>query len=217
MHPEIEIIKEKIKKLLALSKSDNENEAAAALEKANELLSKYNLDETELYFNSVSTKYVKTYVPWKTVISNSVAWLYGVTKYKDTNNGTLVFVGLDIYTFLAKEMFEYLIKTIDRTAKKQIRKNAKNKFRKSFKYGMADKIYDRIYELGQSCSWAPYRDTNIEEAKEYAEKSIELIEPKPFKKIKLNHSALNRGTYHGNNVSLARQAGHNKVAQITGI
>jgi len=205
-------IKDKIRKLLALSKSDNENEAASALEKANELLSKYDLDESELIFNSVSVKYVKTYVPWKTVISNAVAWLYGVYKYK--SNGNLVFVGLDIYTFLASEMFEYLIKTIERTAKKKIRKNAKYLFRKSFKYGMADRIYDRIHELGQSCSWAPYRDINIEEAKEFAEKSIELIEVKSLKKIKLNRSALNRGIYHGNNISLARQAGHNHVALL---
>jgi len=215
MYPEIEVIKEKIKKLLALSKSDNENEAAIALEKANELLSKYNLDESILYFNSISTKYVKTYVPWKSIISNAVSWLYGVYKYK--SNGTLIFVGLDIYTFLAKEMFEYLIKTIDRIAKKSIRKNAKFKFRKSFKYGIADRLYDRIYELGQSCSWAPYREINIEEAKEFAEKSVELGEVKSYKKIELNRTALIRGRLYGNDISLARQAGHDKVALITQI
>ena len=37
----IEIVKHRVKKLLALSKSPNENEAAAALRKANDLMAAY--------------------------------------------------------------------------------------------------------------------------------------------------------------------------------
>ena len=83
MKTELEIIKGKVRKLLALSKSSNENEAAVALEKANELISKYELDEAALRFESVAVKSTKTFVIWRTVVANAVAWLYGCHKYRD--------------------------------------------------------------------------------------------------------------------------------------
>ena len=43
---DLDKIKDRIRKLLALSKSDNENEAMIAMEKANELMAGYNLDES---------------------------------------------------------------------------------------------------------------------------------------------------------------------------
>jgi len=46
----IENVKGKIRKLLALSKSDNGNESDAALQKASELVEKYELEETARIF-----------------------------------------------------------------------------------------------------------------------------------------------------------------------
>ena len=46
----VENVKEKIEKLLALSKSENENEAASALNKAHKLVKKYELEETARIF-----------------------------------------------------------------------------------------------------------------------------------------------------------------------
>ena len=50
MPENLENVKEKIRKLLALSKSDNGNEAATALQKAYELVEKYDLLETARIF-----------------------------------------------------------------------------------------------------------------------------------------------------------------------
>ena len=50
MPKDIENVKEKIRKLLALSRSDNGNEAAAALLKASELAEKHGLEETARIF-----------------------------------------------------------------------------------------------------------------------------------------------------------------------
>ena len=210
----IEIIKDKVRKLLALSKSDNENEAAAALEKANEFISKYNLDEKYIIYKTISVKSSKTYVPWSTAIANAVSWLYGCYKYRDPNNGTFVFIGEEIYVFMAAEMYVYLIKTIERCSKNNIRKNAKLKFRKDFKFGMAIRLYERIMELGAICSWCSLRDINIEQSKDFAERAVELVNPK-VKNISLNRTAFSKGIFYGNNVSLARQAGFTPVAQIT--
>ena len=209
----IENIKAKIKKLLALSKSDNENEAFIALKKANDLISQYKLDEDSLFFELVKVKATKTYVDWQTLISNAVAWLYGCYSYRNCSHGMKIFIGESLDAFLAGEMFTYIIKTINRCAKKSIRKNAKFKFRHDFKYGMADRIHDRIMELGESCSWSPNRDIKIEKAKYFIEKSIKLTFDEG-KNIKLNNKAFFRGSLYGDGVSLARQTGHTPILQL---
>lgn len=213
---DLESIKTKIRKLLALSKSDNENEALIALEKANELIKKYGLDEAALHFELVYVKSTKIYVPWRTLINNAVSWLYGCYSYRDCNYGNFVFIGDELYAFLAGEMYTYLVKTITHCAKKAVRKNAKYNFRRDFKYGMASCIYDRIMKLGESCSWAPQRKVKIEEAKKFIERSVKLSSNE-YKKVKFNRTAVIRGALYGNDVSLARQAGYSPVPQIATI
>jgi hypothetical protein len=216
MSDNLETIKDKVRKLLALSKSDNENEAAIALKKANELISKFELDEKSLRFESVSIKSSKTYVAWRTVVANAVSWLYGCHHYRDGERGVFIFTGEELDSFMAGEMFEYLVKTIERSAKKTIRKNAKFKFRRDFKYGMASRLYDRIMELGEACSWSPRRNVKIEEAEEYVKRSVALCDSDANKQKNWNRTALARGMLHANNVSLARQAGYAPVPQIAG-
>lgn len=209
----LETKKDKIRKLLALSKSDNENEAAAALEKANKLIDQHGLDEDDLRFESVPVKATKTYVVWRTVIANAVTWLYCCHTYLDQNNGLRVFTGEPLDAFLASEMYSYLVNTIERCAKKEIRKNAKFRFRRDFKHGMARRLYDRIMELGEACSWSPYRDIKIAEAREHVVKTEKLVSSK-FKDAKPNRTALGRGMLHGDGVSLARQTGHTPTPQL---
>ncbi|MBR4598749.1 MAG: DUF2786 domain-containing protein, partial [Treponema sp.] len=60
---DLNLIKSKIKKLLALSKSPNENEAALAMEKATALMAQYRLDESEFSgYTQKSVKSTKRYV-----------------------------------------------------------------------------------------------------------------------------------------------------------
>ncbi|MDR2596735.1 MAG: DUF2786 domain-containing protein [Treponema sp.] len=210
---ELENIKTKIRKLLALSKSDNENEATAALEKANKLIEQFGLDKEVLHFESVRAKATKTYVKWRTLLSTNVAWLYGCHQYRECKTGTFVFTGESLNAFMAGEMFMYLHNTINRCAKKAIRKNANFKFRRDFKYGMADRICERIVELGESCSWSPHRKIKIEEAKNYIERSIEITTTE-HKEMKLNRNAIIKGALYGDSVSLARQAGFSLVPQL---
>jgi len=213
MKNNISIIKNKIRKLLALSKSPNENEAAAALEKANKLMEEYSLDETEIHFESAGVKSTKTYTLWRTIIANAVTWLYGCYSYRDQDTGERIFSGESLDVFMASEMFAYLTKAIERCAKTNIRKNAKYKFRQSFKTGMARRIYDRIMQLGKSCSWSSRRDEKIEKALEYTGRSVQLVDSKPGK-TSINRSAAARGTLYGDGVSLVRQAGYSPNLMI---
>jgi hypothetical protein len=206
-------IKDKVRKLLALSKSGNENEAAAALEKANKLMEEYAIDEKDVRLESGRVKSTKTYVVWKAVIANAVSWLYGCHSYRDGGEGERVFTGESLDVFMACEMYSYLIDAVERCAKKNIRKNAKYKFRQSFKYGMACRIYNRIEQAGNSCSWSPRRNEKIEAAGEYAGRSVELCDSKKGKSSR-NPSAEARGFRHGDGVSLARQAGQAEALMI---
>jgi len=211
----LENIKAKVRKLLALSKSDNENEACIALIKAKELISEYNLDEDSLLFEMIYVKATKTYTPYRAIIANAVAWLYCCYIHKNKSKGMFVFTGESLYAYLAAEMYSYLIKTINRCAKKSIRKNAKIIFRRSFKFGMAESIYYRIMELGETCSWAPYRKNKIDASKKFIEKqkTIKKIDNKKLI-ASLNQSAINKGALYGDSVSLARQTVHTPILQI---
>ena len=214
---EILKIKSKIKKLLALSKSNNENEAYIALKKANLFMSQYNINEDSIIFESVHSKATKTYMPWHVLLSNTIAWLYSCYKYRDCEFGTYVFTGKEINAFMASEMFTYLYNSIKRIARKSIPKNAKYKYRQHFKYGIADRICDRIAELGKSCSWAPQRNDDVFEAEIYIKKSITIRQSQrhSFDRYKLNKKAFNKGVLLGNNVPLLRQTKYTPVLQIT--
>jgi hypothetical protein len=187
----LEKIKERVRKLLALSKSDNENEALAALEKANRLMEAYGLTAPDIQFESVSVPSTKTYVPWRVILANAVSWLYGCYVYRNSDRGSMIFTGESLDAFMAAEMFEYLVKSIERIARKSIRKNAKYVFRTSFKYGVACRLYNKIMKLGQLCSWLPLRNAKIEAVTGFVEKSVDIVESK--KKQRLNTTAFAKG------------------------
>jgi hypothetical protein len=209
---DLERIKDRVRKLLALSKSDNENEAAAALEKANELIGKYRIDQDSLAFESVSVKTTKTYSPWRNIIANAVSYLYGCYKYKNTE-GEFVFTGDPLYVFMAEEMYRYLTVTVERIAKAGIRRNAKYAYRQNFRLGVADRLYDRIMELNKKCSWAPEREAQSEAAEDFIKARIKLSSTAHRHKIK-KRTAFNKGIAAGEGISLARQAGHSPVPQL---
>jgi hypothetical protein len=207
-------VKDKIRKLLALSKSDNENEAAVALEKANRLMEEHGLGEKDIRFVKERVKSSRRYVAWKAVIANAVSWLYGVHHYRDTGSGEMIFTGENLDAFMAGEMYSYLVKAIERCAKKNIRGNAGYKYRRDFKYAMAKRIYSRIEQQGNLCSWSPRRNEKIESAKEYVERSVALTYNRN-KNPDLNPRAAAKGLLYGAGVSLARQAGHSPVPMIS--
>ena len=210
---DLEKIKGRVRKLLALSKSDNENEAIAALEKANELMGTYGLDTSGIRYESAGVHSTKTYVPWRTAIANAVSWLYSCFVYRD-RKGSMIFTGESLDAFMAAEMFRYLAASVERTAKKSIRKNAKYVFRNSFKCGAAHRLYDKITELGERCSWSPHRNARIEAVTAYVKKSVEIVSPQSKKK-RIDTTAYTKGQSAADGISLARQAGYTAVPRIT--
>ena len=212
---DLNIIKSKIKKLLALSKSPNENEAALALEKATALMAQYQLDESEFSgYTQKSVKSTKRYVEWRAIVANAVENLYATYHYRNANTGEFIFYGEELDVFMSTEMFSYLIKTIDRMASQNIRKNAKYHFRQSYRSGLASRLYYRMEELGQNCSWRSPEELakTKQEICDYVNNSKELS-VRPVKTGRMNIKAWCRGQNDADGISLSRQmnASHGRL------
>lgn len=211
----IDNIKRKVKKLLALSKSANENEAVAALKKANESIAKFGFNSDE--FSDYMSQKIKTTIRdsnWRFILANAVENLYATYHYKD-RFGNFVFYGEELDVFMSSEMYCYLENTVNRMAAHNIRKNAKYRFRQSYRVGIARRLYDRMLELGQQCSWRNLHDMKKKqkEIQKIVENqiSLEVVKMKPDR---LNTIALSRGLKDGDNINLNRQMPEVKIQRI---
>lgn len=217
---ELESIKRRIKKLLALSTSPNENEALSAMQKANDLMAEYSLSQADFAgYIEKSVKSTKRAVEWRSVVANAVERLYATYHYRDCNTGTFVFYGKELDVFMATEMFTYLVKTIDRMAKLNIRKNAKYRYRQSYRSGIASRLWDRINELGEQCSWR--NSAELSEEKQniavWVENRIVLTrDGKKSKNTRANMNAWNRGFSDADGISLSRQMTGSGTRRIGG-
>lgn len=213
---ELDKIKIRIKKLLALSKSPNENEASLAMKMANDLIAQYRLNESEFSdYTSKAVKSTKRFVEWRAVLANAVEQLYATYHYKDINTGRFVFYGEELDVFMSTEMYKYLVKTIDRMAKQNIRQNAKYKYRQSYRAGIASRLYGRIYELGQQCSWRNPEELNEQKKQiaEFVEKQVSIsLSQKKFEKA--NSTAFLKGMNDADGISLNRQMTESRVRRI---
>lgn len=214
---ELESVKRRVKKLLALSKSPNENEAASALRKANELMADYKLTAEQFSeYTKAKVKGTKRLVRWRVVLANAVENLYATFHYTD-HAGNIVFIGEELDVFMSAEMYKYLVKTTDRMAKQNIRKNAKYKYRQSYRAGIASRLYDRMYELGQQCSWRNPKEleTQQKQIAEFVEKQV-AIETSKKKFEKANPLAFSKGNNDANGINLSRQMTGSGTRRIGG-
>ena len=104
---------EKIKKLLRLAQSRNEDEAASAAARVQELLSRYNLDESDYSEREVpkeagesATPTVKKPATWVYTLASSVAGAFDC-QYFHCSSGRIVFVGVDADHEVANFTFGY--------------------------------------------------------------------------------------------------------------
>lgn len=214
---ELESVKRRVKKLLALSKSPNENEAVSALRKANELMADYKLTAEQFSdYTKAKVKGTKRFIRWRVVLANAVENLYATYHYTD-HEGNIVFIGEEFDVFMSTEMYKYLVKTIDRMAKQNIRKNAKYKYRQSYRAGIASRLYDRMYELGQQCSWRNPKELKAQKKQiaEFVEKQV-AIETSKKKFEKANPTAFFKGNNDANGINLSRQMTGSGTRRIGG-
>jgi hypothetical protein len=208
MEAELEGIKRRVKKLLALSKSPNENEAMAALEKARALMDEYRLSEGECLYTRQSVRTTKRLSSWRLILSNAVAWLNYSETFRTPASGEIVFFGEEVDAFMAGEMYRYLSKTIERMARQNVRKTASIKYREKYRLGMACQLHFRIHEIGDAGSWAPQRERKLLAIKKAMEGELSIVR-KDWKLTGTSGAAFLRGAAAGKSISLNKQTtGH---------
>ncbi|MCI9069958.1 DUF2786 domain-containing protein [Clostridium sp.] len=131
----------KIKKLLALSKSKNENEAHNALMKAQKLLIKHKLSMKEVEeYSNVKLENCKTEETfrgksWKANLADVLAENLGCYYYFNTREygvRKVIFYGKQEDAIICKIMYTYAIKCINLDGDKLVKKLKKDKRRKHF-------------------------------------------------------------------------------------
>jgi hypothetical protein len=145
---------EKVKKLLRLAKSSNEHEAALAAARAQELLAKYNLNESDFSDREIPkeaatahTTTVKKPAGWVFTLAASVAGAFDC-QYFHSTSGHTAFVGVDVDHEVANFTFGYLYRTINRLAasfmaksqQKRLSLKGKKKVRLSYCLGCAQVV-----------------------------------------------------------------------------
>lgn len=128
---------EKVKKLLRLSESPNENEAALASAKVKEILAAYNLSGFEFDPESGSVNFITEFsVPleetgeWVQRLTAAVGIVYNCETYLKTNRDrsfVVLFIGEEAGAKIAAYVFDYLYHTICRESRAKWEEEATKK------------------------------------------------------------------------------------------
>lgn len=161
-------ILQRIRKLLAMSRGNaNENEAAIAAQRVQELLIKYNLSLSDVEQRDSTGKIIEdgdimtsSSNPWRRDLALACARLYLCDYYwhhvrymTDTRKCGYIrgdrhnFIGLAHNVIVAKEMFVYLVDTVERLAKES-RKALKqtHPYEHAFRHGCATRLTRRLWD-----------------------------------------------------------------------
>jgi len=142
---------DKIQKLFALGQSPNLNEAAAALNKAQELMDEYDLSFGEVnYINETTGRKGKKIYEWQMVLFTAVCYTNNciAAQNRTRNYGRFSAYGRKINVFLSLEMFRYLVDAIERIAKTEC-KGKGHKYNHDFKMAAAKTIHHRLWNMGK--------------------------------------------------------------------
>jgi hypothetical protein len=142
-------IVEKVKKLLALSESPNEQEAATALAKAHALLESHNLSMGDVIYknaNEVARPFLvarEAMPSWIEILINNVADFNYCSFIKMNTEGapSYILVGKPINVTVASQLIDYLVQTVNRIA------SNRNETSDAFKFGMVYSILKRLSEI----------------------------------------------------------------------
>lgn len=145
---------EQVQKLLALSKSSNENEAALALAKAEELLEKYRLDMTAIEMMTGQKEGIvqdddpifdtDEITQWESKLSHSIAWLYGCTTIR-LGTKMIKIIGRPSDIIFVRYMVTYITIELFRLSVEPLYKKRKD-YKDSWFLGAVDVILYRLKE-----------------------------------------------------------------------
>lgn len=157
-------ILDKIKKCLALSKSDNANEAAIALRQAQALMEKYNVNSETLELSEISCSDVdagagKTPPRWIAMLINLIGLAFGVEAIYKTTRGSfdntyksrVEFIGFDSAPVIAQYAYAVLLRQLKKgrsdfleTQSKRLKRATLIKRGDLYAEGWIESVYHKI-------------------------------------------------------------------------
>ena len=214
-------IKEKIKKLLRLSRSSNEHEAALALQRALELCSKHMIDMEDLDLDDDMRKLMSKhhYVGQRfSRIRRSAAYLvksfFNVSYFFD--RPAIVFVGTAHDIQIAEYVFEFLTKSCSECFsgyRKQLRvrkisRTRRENFIVGFFYGVSSRLANTVEILaGEGDSLSIVLRAEEERRKAYMDDTFSLVKMRKLKHRRLETTALMTGVTAGKEVNIRTPVG----------
>ena len=217
-------IADKIKKMLALAKSDNPAEAALAAGKAAELALKHGIDIDKLNAKpSMVEKGITFSKEWETLIAANVARLHGVAVMTDGNH--ILFIGRDDPSHVAAQVHYYLVNAVKAMNKlavssRGLQRHERAQFRKNFRhaasYEIARRLRQRLKELTTDNAQAQkttgstalvvqnHLKTSEDEAREFMRRLYPDLEPrnKTLPAISLDGLGAREGHDAGKRISI---------------
>ena len=224
---------DKIRKLLALAGSPNENEAASASEKAQALLAEHNLSMSDVKSGTekgadfiINGDTVTNARPWRRSLGATIAKLYFCTYFFTTvgSDDRHSFVGEKHNIEVARLMFEYLTKTVDRLSRDGSRKvpaHERSGYKTSFRWAcsqrLCHRLMDRIRDTSQHetktatgntlPALASLYDQTKRQLDIYIEQKVGKMRPSRTKAKFHNARGTMEGREAGNSIGLDAQVG----------
>ncbi len=217
-------MKDKIKKLLALSQSSNLHEAEQALKKATQLMEEYQLTHQDLISDPDVThtdkeELTQQHFIWARTLAYATALLFDCTTINYTASKTFIFVGEKHNIQSAQLMFWHLFKawkTICNMNYKEDKPADRKLYRRSHGLGFSSAIYKKVTELTEK------RHSNIlkstgrdlvvvhdQKVEEYINKKFKLTTSRS-RSITISSNATTRGRQAGDKISLSTPITHNR-------
>jgi uncharacterized protein YoaH (UPF0181 family) len=218
-------ILERIRKLLALGTSSNQAEAELAMQRAEELLKRHQIDEAELDRGKIEafSHYIKRKrVPkWQVSLMNVIAKNNFVLFVWDGNYPTLLteedyddlavplrLIGRESNVQTTSMMHSYLVDAANRSVKAYCRDNGKSA-KRSYLYGFVMGVRDKLEETKKS--WSSEEKTALVRIENQDKADINKYLEETGQKLRMSNSRVRhtvhtlKGIRDGKAVSLSRQ------------
>jgi hypothetical protein len=209
-----EMIKDKIRKLLALGSSSNEHEAASAIAKAERMMKQYHLSNSDIRFTQekIEVEKQRAVPEWENLLLSACCFPHNCYVAL-TESGEAVITGRHQNAEVSKLMFGYLKETIVRLSEGKFGAEAEQ-----FKTALTFFLAMKIYAQSKKVAWME-NPNEYTAAEQYAAslmgKELVVI-PEKKKGVEVSREVMEAASDMAVNINLNRQTGMNGQAlQIT--
>lgn len=219
----------KIRKLLALSRSSNPHEAAVALQKATALMEEHQIKNIDLIpqqdvTHSDLEEITRQHYIWARLLAKSCAQLFDCTTLNYPDMRAFRFIGSEENILCANQLFWHLFKAwkgMCANDYKNDQPSDRKLYRKSHGIGFAHIIWERVVELTDKRHKNIVNSTGTDlvvvtnaKVKDYMETNFKVRTAKS-RALTASSSGYSQGAAAGKKINLVAPVGKNEVHKIS--